>query len=167
MIPRRSLLTTAAVERLHHLAQSLPVFRTEAVLEKRLHLTHAGGVVIRVLVAWVTIAGEAATVEAVARVVGGFDSAPHHTAGSACAVARGPGFPDVIKIHQCTGAQTSTPRSVARQQAIRSISAPLACIGKFRSERGFESSPIRSHQPKTVCSEPVSIAVSRAAGVHG
>ena len=48
------------------------------------------------------------------------------------------------------GAQTSIPRSIARQQATRSISAPLACMGKLRSERGLGLSPIRTCQPNTV-----------------
>ena len=48
----------------------------------------------------------------------------------------------IIRKASCTGAQTSIPRSVARQVARRIISAPLACIGKFRSERGLTFSPI-------------------------
>ena len=44
-----------------------------------------------------------------------------------------------IRKASCTGAQTSMPRSVARQAAIRIISAPLACIGKFRSDADWIS----------------------------
>ena len=43
-----------------------------------------------------------------------------------------------------------SPRSVARQQARRSISAPFACIGKFITERGFQSGVACKGQPKTV-----------------
>ena len=46
-----------------------------------------------------------------------------------------------ISTASCTGAQTSIPRSVARQQASRNISAPLACMGKLRRARGFAFSP--------------------------
>jgi hypothetical protein len=35
--------------------------------------------------------------------------------------------------------------------AIRIISAPFACIGKFISERAFTPGPIWRRQPKTVC----------------
>src|SRR5262249_51334849 len=45
-----------------------------------------------------------------------------------------------INTASCTGAHTSISRSVARQHAKRSISAPLACIGKLRNDRGFEFS---------------------------
>ena len=44
-----------------------------------------------------------------------------------------------ISTASCTGAQISIPHSAARQHASRSISAPLACIGKLRSDRGFGS----------------------------
>ena len=56
-----------------------------------------------------------------------------------------------------TGAQTSIPRSVARQHASRSISAPLACMGKLRSERGLGLSPT-AHASRTRCA---------GAGEHG
>ena len=46
-----------------------------------------------------------------------------------------------ISIASCTGAQTEMPSSVARQQARRSISAPLACIGKFRIDLGLAEAP--------------------------
>jgi len=45
-----------------------------------------------------------------------------------------------ISAASCTGAQTSIPRSVAKQQASRNISAPLACIGKLRSDL-FNAAP--------------------------
>ena len=51
-----------------------------------------------------------------------------------------------------TGAHISMPRSVARQQASRSISAPFACIGKLRKERSFECAGTCTRQPNTVCS---------------
>ena len=41
----------------------------------------------------------------------------------------------MINNASCTGAQTSTPSLTAKQHAKRSISAPLPCIGKFKSER--------------------------------
>src|SRR5262245_7549873 len=47
-----------------------------------------------------------------------------------------------IKKASWTGAQTSIPRSVARQAARRIISAPFACIGKLRNERGLGFSPM-------------------------
>src|SRR5262249_52280662 len=50
----------------------------------------------------------------------------------------------------CTGAQTSIPRSVAKQQAIRSISAPFACIKKFRRDLMFGSGAPRTRQPNAV-----------------
>jgi DNA-binding CsgD family transcriptional regulator len=49
-----------------------------------------------------------------------------------------------IKKASCTGAQTSIPRSVAKQAASRIISAPLACIGKFIIERAFGFEPGRT-----------------------
>jgi hypothetical protein len=48
-------------------------------------------------------------------------------------------------------AQTAMPLSVARQQARRSISAPLACMGKFRRLLGLASVPTWTPQPKPVC----------------
>ena len=57
-----------------------------------------------------------------------------------------------ISTASCTGAQTSIPRSVARQHASRSISAPFACIGKLRSDRGLGFSPTCTCHPNTVCS---------------
>ena len=71
-----------------------------------------------------------------------------------------------IRKASCTGAQTSIPRSVARQAASRIISAPLACIGKLRSDLGLDVLPTCTRHPKTVCSEPVSMAVSRTASDH-
>lgn len=52
-----------------------------------------------------------------------------------------------------TGAHTSIPRSCIRMQAIRSISAPLACIGKFFSVDVFVLASTKSGQPKvaTMC----------------
>src|SRR5664280_383328 len=50
----------------------------------------------------------------------------------------------------CTGAITLTPRSTARQQANRSISAPFACMGKLRRLLGFGSPSTKRFQPKVV-----------------
>jgi hypothetical protein len=44
---------------------------------------------------------------------------------------------DTAEFFICSAEQTSIPRSVARQHASRNISAPLACMGKLRSDRGF------------------------------
>ena len=50
----------------------------------------------------------------------------------------------------CTGAQTWTPRSEARQHASRRISAPLACIGKFRNVVDRTTLSVRNVQTNTV-----------------
>ena len=50
------------------------------------------------------------------------------------------------------------PGSVAKQAASRSISAPLAWQGKFRSDRGLKFGPTCSGQPNVVAIEPVSTA---------
>ena len=65
-----------------------------------------------------------------------------------------------------TGAQISIPSSVPRQQARRSISAPLACIGKFCRDRRLTFGPTCTVQPKTVCKLPCSIAWSTAPSDH-
>src|SRR5512132_2120729 len=56
-----------------------------------------------------------------------------------------------ISTASCTGALISMPRSVARQHAKRSISAPFACIGKLRKERSFACAGTCTRQPNTVC----------------
>src|SRR5271157_2950731 len=64
------------------------------------------------------------------------------------------------------GARTETPRSNARQQANRNISAPLAWQGKFRSDLGLASDPIWTVQPNTVWSRFKSMAWDSAPSDH-
>src|SRR5215475_6667718 len=58
---------------------------------------------------------------------------------------------------------TMIPPSVARQQANLSISAALACIGKFLRLRGFTSAVTWTRQSKTVNNSPRSMAWAIAA----
>ena len=55
-----------------------------------------------------------------------------------------------IKIASCTGAQTRTPLSMAKQQAKRSISDPLPCMGKLRRDLGLGLGPMCIVHPKVV-----------------
>ena len=68
-----------------------------------------------------------------------------------------------IRIASWIGAQTWIPRSVAMQQASRSISAPLPWQGKFERLRGLLFTPTWICQPKTVCKLPNNMARSTAA----
>ena len=65
-----------------------------------------------------------------------------------------------------TGAHTSIPASVAAIAAMRIISAPLACIGKFMRERGFGSRPTRRRQPNTVFISLFIIAADTVSSLH-
>jgi hypothetical protein len=52
---------------------------------------------------------------------------------------------------------------MAKQQASLSISAPFACIGKFITERGFQSAAACRGQPNTVSILRVSSKLATAA----
>ena len=52
-------------------------------------------------------------------------------------------------------ADRNWPLSVARQAAIRIISAPLPASGNCAANAGLTFSPTCTCQPRTVCSEPV------------
>ena len=65
-----------------------------------------------------------------------------------------------------TGAHTSTPRSVARQQASRSISAPLACIGKLRSDIGRGRPVTRIGPPEDGLRAPGQLPASTMCSAH-
>ena len=65
-----------------------------------------------------------------------------------------------IKKASWIGAQTSIPASVAAIAAMRIISAPFACMGKFISDRALAPATTRRRQPNTVHISPVSMAES-------